>query len=179
MNPLDILIIVFVASGIGWGLYRGLIRSLICLITLYVMASLSLAVYTTVAGWIGYLMTSFTSSTRRQTEGISFLLVLVLGTVILNALTKRYFPETRLSGKVFLDRFSGLVLGLALAAFWIVLIMPPIEYLLTLPTNTSPSLRFFYDSVMMEWVYVAVPYVMTGLRPWLAEPPRPEMFGLH
>ena len=177
--PLDILIVIFVACGVGWGVYRGLIRSLICLITLYIMASLSMGVYTSVAGGLGYLMTSFTTSTRRQTEAISFLIVLILGTVIVNALTKRYFPETRLSGKVFLDRFSGLVLGLVLAAGWLVLIMPPIEYLISLPNRPSPTIRFFHSSIMMEWVYQAVPYLMTGLRPWLTEIPRPHMFALH
>jgi len=182
LNPFDVLIALALIGSVIYGFLRGLVRMLLSLAVLYIAAVLAMAFYELIGERMNYL--SGGQLTLTVSQGIAFLLILVLTTLIVNFALSRAFKDTNLPGIRQIDQLGGLVIGFVLFAVWIGLILVGVLYVLNTPGAGSDALRanilgYASTSRLVPIFYQFLPIVLATLRPWIPRGQLPDIFNLR
>ncbi len=177
INPFDVLIVFTMLAGVALGFVRGLVRMAMSLLVLYVAAVLAITVYLPLGRWVRYLLGLPVSISH----GLSFLLLLVLTSVILNFILRRTYKETELPGVRQVDQLGGLVIGFFLTAVWIGFAILIVAFFLGAPLGSEASfhgsmLAYFRSSILIPIFYRFLPVALATLRPWMPRGLPPDIF---
>ena len=179
LNPYDVMIVFALALGAAFGFVRGLVRAALALVVLYVAVVLGMTLYVPM-GKYGNLMLGVPIS---ASQGLSFLLVLVLVSALLNFLLRRAYKDTELPGLRQVDQLAGMVIGFFIACIWIGFSILVIAFILGAP-GVDPSglrlnmLEFFQTSNLIPIFYKFLPVALATLKPWMPQGIPPRLFEL-
>jgi hypothetical protein len=161
MNWVDLLLVLIVLGMTLWGMFRGVVRQVISLLSLYVAVVASLWLYPSLAILIGMLMPKLSESGR---ETIAFLFLFIFVSNVVSA-TVRFAivtpPEERKrkkpreqegitdavarTGERFilapLNLLGGMVFALISTCVWISLVMALLRYALVAPWLAYDGIR--------------------------------------
>jgi uncharacterized membrane protein required for colicin V production len=177
LNPFDVLIIFALLGGAAWGFVRGLVRMALSLLVFYVAAVLAMTLYVTVGRWIGYM----SGMPQTLSQGVGFLLILALTTIVFNFVLRRTYRDTELPGIRQIDQLGGMVIGFFLATIWIGFTILVLAFMLGTPVTEDDSLRlkliaYFQSSNLIPIFYRFLPVALATLRPWMPKGLPPEIF---
>lgn len=168
INPFDFLIVLVLLGGAALGFLRGLVRMALSLLVLYIAAVVATIGYVTVGRWVSYITTLPTTTS----QGLGFLLLLLVTAIALNFVLRRTYRDTELPGIRQLDQLGGMVIGFFLATLWIGFSILAIAFILGAPGNEDSTLRlnligFFQSSNLIPIFYAFLPIALATLKPWM------------
>lgn len=177
LNPFDVLIAFALLGGVALGFVRGLVRMALSLVVLYIAAVLATVAYIPFGSWIRYVFGMPTSIC----QGIAFLLLLVITSVLLNFVLRRTYKETELPGVRQIDQLGGLVIGFFLTSFWIGFGILVLAFFLGAPVQAQAGfhqslLSYFRNSSLIPIFYRFLPVAIATLKPWLPKGLPPQIF---
>jgi len=181
VNPFDFFIILALIVGTALGFVRGLVRMVINLLVLYIAMVLAMTFYSWLAGQLVFLSSGGLSI--RASEALSFVLILVLVTVIAGFVLSRTYKDTQLPGLRQIDQLGGMVVGFILTCTWIGLALVALAFVLSADVGAS-GLRanlyyFFQNSFLIPIFYRFLPIVIATLKPWMPRGLPPDIFSLN
>jgi uncharacterized membrane protein required for colicin V production len=176
LNPFDVLIIFALLGGAALGFMRGLVRMALSLVVFYVAAVLAMTFYDTVGGWIRYI--TFLPQPIR--DGIGFLLILAIVTIVISFILRRTYRDTELPGIRQVDQLGGMVIGFFLATIWIGFCILGLAFILGTPLGEDGGLQFnliayFQSSNLIPIFYKFLPIALATLRPWMPQGVPPDI----
>ena len=177
LNPWDVLITFALVGGAALGFVRGLIRTVLGLLVLYVAAVLAMTFYTDGGSWIRYLV----GLPRFISEGLAFLLILVLTAVLLTFVLNKTYKDTELPGIRQIDQLGGMVVGFFSTAIWIGLVLLAITFVLRAETLRAEGWwqnisAYYRASHLIPVFYTFLPVAVATLRPWMPRGLPPQIF---
>jgi uncharacterized membrane protein required for colicin V production len=180
LNPFDVLIVFALALGTAFGFVRGLIRAVISLVVLYVAAVLAMTLHLPAGRYLTYMF----GFPRQVSQGIAFLLILVLVSVLLNFLVRRTYKNTELPGLRQVDQLAGMIIGFFVGCIWIGFGILVVAFVLGAPAVAPTNLRlnildFFQTSNLIPIFYKFLPIALATLRPWMPQGIPPRLFELR
>ncbi len=177
LNPFDVLIVLALLGGAALGFVRGLIRMALSLLILYVAAVLAVTFHVRLGTLISYM------SGLRLTisQGIGFLLILIVTSVALNFLRHRTYRDTELPGLRQIDQLGGMVIGFFLTSIWIGFGILVVAFVLGTPVAGDDGFRlnmisYFQGSNLIPIFYKFLPVALATLRPWMPRGLPPDIF---
>jgi membrane protein required for colicin V production len=179
LNPFDVLITLALLAGVAVGFVRGLVRMILSLLVLYVAAVLALTLHRTAGNWILYIF----SLPGNVSQGMAFLLILVLTWLIISFVLRRTYKDTELPGVRQIDQLGGLVVGFFVTCVWIGFAILIIAFLLRTPVSDEPTFQtnltaYFRSSALIPIFYELLPIAVATLRPWLPKGLSPDILSL-
>jgi membrane protein required for colicin V production len=180
LNPFDVLILFALAAGAAFGFVRGLVRTALSLVVLYVAAVLAMTIHTRIGTYVNYM----SGLPIQAAEGVSFLLILILVAALLNFLLRRAYKDTELPGLRQVDQLVGMVVGFFVGCIWIGFSILVIAFVLGAPAVDPGGLRlnildFFQTSNLIPIFYRFLPIALATLKPWMPQGIPPELFELR
>ena len=177
LNPFDVLIVFVLLGGVALGFIRGLVRMILSLVVLYVGAVLATAFYIVAGGWVNRMF----GLPRKTSEGLTFLLILVLTSVVLNFILRRTYKDTELPGVRQIDQLGGMIIGFFLTCIWIGFGILVLAFLLGTEVTAGEGYRqslisYFRSSNLIPVFYDFLSVALTTLRPWMPKGLSPELF---
>jgi uncharacterized membrane protein required for colicin V production len=130
MNELDFILLFVILLGVVIGLRRGFIRILISIVGIYFTVLIAGYVCNPMARTLsGGLRDAFgAEDTLTTTVSLSYLVVLIAMTVIVEIVSRSTFEETHLPRLRGLDNLLGSLVGIWYGALWASLLLIPIQY---------------------------------------------------
>ena len=179
LNPFDVLIALALLAGVALGFVRGLVRMALSLLVLYVAAVLALTLHRPAGNWIIYLF----GLPRNVSQGMAFILILILTSVIINFVLRRTYKDTELPGIRQIDQLGGLVIGFLVTCIWIGLVILVVAFLLRTPVSDEATFQmnltaYFRSSALIPIFYRILPIAVATLRPWLPKELSPDILNL-
>jgi len=177
LNPFDVLIGFALLGGVVWGFMHGLVRMALSLLVLYVAAVLAMTFHVTVGDWVNYLF----GLPKLISEGMAFLLILILTAAIINFVLHRTYKDTELPGVRQIDQLVGLIIGFFLTCIWIGLSILALAFFLGTPVTGAENYRqnllsYFRSSRLIPIFYNFLPIALATLKPWMPKGLPPEIF---
>lgn len=177
LNPFDVLIVFALLGGVAVGFIRGLVRMALSLLVLYVAAVLAMTFYVSLGEWIDYIF----AMPQSITQGLAFLLILVLTTVVVNFALHRTYKDTELPGIRQIDQLGGMIIGFFLTCIWIGFSILVLAFFLDTPVTGGEVFRqslrsYFLSSHLIPIFYQFLPIALATLRPWMPKGLSPEIF---
>lgn len=179
LNPFDVLIALALLAGVALGFVRGLVRMALSLLVLYVAAVLALTLHRVAGTWIVYIF----GLPLNVSQGMAFILILVLTSVIINFVLRRTYKDTELPGVRQIDQLGGLVVGFLVTCIWIGLVILVVAFLLRTPVSEDATFQtnliaYFHSSALIPIFYKVLPIALATLRPWLPKGLPPGILDL-
>jgi hypothetical protein len=114
-------------------------------------------------------------------QGVGFMLVLILTAILLNFILHRAYRDTELPGLRQIDQLGGMVIGFLVASIWIGLVIVALAFVLGVQTTAEDSIRpivvaRFQGSNLIPIFYDFLPIAMATLRPWMPKGLPPDIF---
>ncbi len=177
LNPFDVLIVLGLLGGAALGFIRGLVRMALSLLVLYLATVLAMTLYVIVGRWISYM----SGLSVQVSQGVGFMLVLILTAILLNFILHRAYRDTELPGLRQIDQLGGMVIGFLVASIWIGLVIVALAFVLGVQTTAEDSIRpivvaRFQGSNLIPIFYDFLPIAMATLRPWMPKGLPPDIF---
>ncbi len=177
LNPFDILIVLGLLGGTALGFVRGLVRMALTLVVLYVAAVLAMTLYVTVGRWISYM----SGLPVQVSQGVAFLLILIVTAIVLNFVLYRTYRHTELPGLRQIDQLGGMVIGFLVTSIWIGLAIVALAFILGVQTTVEDNVRpimvaRFQSSNLIPIFYDFLPIAQATLRPWMPKGLPPDIF---
>jgi uncharacterized membrane protein required for colicin V production len=177
LNPFDVLIVFALLGGVALGFIRGLVRMVLSLLVLYVAAILSMTFYIPLGNYIHYIF----GLPRKISEGMGFLLILILTSVIINFVLHRTYKDTELPGVRQIDQLGGMIIGFFLACIWIGFGILVLAFFLGTTVTAGEDYRqglvgYFLSSNLIPIFYDFLSVALATLRPWMPKGISPELF---
>jgi uncharacterized membrane protein required for colicin V production len=179
LNPFDVLIALALLMGIALGFIRGLVSMAMSLLILYVAAVMAMTLHAPIAKWMSYAAGDILPRTTAQL--ITFALLLILTTVLLNFLVKRMYKNTELPGVRQIDQLGGMFIGFILTCTWIGLALVALDFVLSATRTDAGSTGtaisyYFRTSNLIPIFYNILPIIIATLRPWMPKGLPPGIF---
>jgi uncharacterized membrane protein required for colicin V production len=180
LNPFDILIAFALLGGAAWGFIRGLVRTALNLIVLYIAAVLAMTFYDDAGKWLGYMF----GTSRVVSEAIAFLGILALTSITINFILRRTYKHTELPGLRQVDQLGGMIIGFFLASIWIGFAILALAFMLGATAGQGGGMSgnliaYFQTSHLIPVFYKFLPVAMVTLRPWMPKGLPPEIFTVR
>jgi uncharacterized membrane protein required for colicin V production len=177
LNPYDALIVFALLVGVALGFIRGLVRMVLSLLVLYLGAVLAVTFYITLGRGINYIF----GLPREINEGMAFLLILVVTSVVINFVLRRTYKDTELPGVRQIDQLGGMIIGFFVTAIWIGFGILVLAFLLGASVTASEGARqnligYFRSSSLIPIFYDFLSVALATLRPWMPKGLPPELF---
>lgn len=177
LNPFDVLIVFALLVGVALGFIRGLVRMILSLLVLYVAAILAVTFYVVVGGWLHSIL----GLPRQISEGIAFLLILILTSATINFVLHRTYKDTELPGVRQIDQLGGMIIGFFLACIWIGFSILVLAFFLGTTTAAGEGYRqglvgYFRTASLIPIFYDFLSVALATLKPWMPKGLPPEMF---
>jgi uncharacterized membrane protein required for colicin V production len=177
LNPFDVLIGFALLGGVALGFIQGLVRMALSLVVLYVAAVLAMTFYVKAGEWLGYMF----GTPSTISEGMAFLLILILVVVIATFVLRRTYKDTELPGVRQIDQLGGLMIGFFLTCIWIGFGILVLAFFLSTPIAGGDDLRqnllrYFRSSNLIPVFYRFLPVAVASLRPWMPKGLPPDIF---
>jgi uncharacterized membrane protein required for colicin V production len=102
------LLVILVLIGIGVGYLQGFLRQIMGLLSLYVGLVMAAYFHLSLERWMDFLLPEMAEVVRGP---LAFLLILALTYGLLDMLSRRAFPQTKLAALGLLDQLGGMVVG--------------------------------------------------------------------
>lgn len=124
MNELDfvLLFVILLGAFIGWR--RGSIRVLISILGIYATVLVAGYAYDP----MGWTMADASGLGLTMMHNLSYLIVLVAMTVVVEIVSRVVFEDTRLAAMPKLDKLLGGIIGGLYGALWASLFLVPVQY---------------------------------------------------
>jgi uncharacterized membrane protein required for colicin V production len=172
MNLVDFLVIIALCGGTLVGFFRGLIRSVVNLLVLYLVSVVAAFSYPAIGSWLIHVFPG-TSQQLRNADAFLFVLLLLYNTITLSLRPslKDRFREPPFPG-VF-DKLGGLVVGFFLTSIWIGLALMLAQFLLSVPWVNMEGIRVVLARLVATSATGGLfrgllPYAVLALKPWFA-----------
>jgi len=180
-NWLDFLIFFLIIVSMAVGFAQGLLRQVIGLAALYIGAILGAQYYSVIGEWIRFL--SFQSSTNRFQNALSFFVILIFVSSVINWLAYDAYRSTRLRLFPLIDHLGGAILGLTSTMILVSLALSVITFATSEPWPWSETARQFittgFQTARLLPIFDAFkPLLLNALRPWLPTG-LPALFDLY
>lgn len=176
LNPFDFVIALVLIGGVALGFIRGLVRMALSLVVLYVAAVLAMVFHPRVGAWISQM----SGLPLAVAQGMGFLLILALVTILLNFLSHRAYRDTELPGLRQVDQLGGMVVGFLLTSVWIGLSLMVLAFMLSTPVTDTDVVRvsminYFQGSNLIPIFYKLLPIAIATLKPWMPRGLPPDL----
>jgi uncharacterized membrane protein required for colicin V production len=175
MNAVDILLIIALCGGMVIGFFRGLVRTTVNMVILYLVTVVGAFSYPYLGRWLAY---PFPTAGEQLRNAAAFLFIVLL---FYNAITLSIRPTMKKRQEKrgmpvpgCLDKLGGIVVGFFFAGIWIGLSLLLFQFLLSVPwVNWEPlrnSLSNGISSSPLATVFRVglLPMVLASLKPWFA-----------
>jgi uncharacterized membrane protein required for colicin V production len=177
INPFDVIIIFALLIGVALGFVRGLVRMALSLLVLYIAAILAVTFYRQIGDWLTYLF----GLPESISQGMAFLLILALTSIVINFVLHRTYKDTELPGVRQIDQLGGMIIGFFLACIWIGFSILAIAFLLSTPVSGENQfqqnlINHFRGSFLIPVFYQFLPIALATLRPWMPKGLPPGIF---
>lgn len=177
LNPFDFIIALALVGGVALGFVRGLVRMALSLVVLYVAAALAMVFHPRVGTWISQM----SGLPLAVAQGLAFLLLLAVVSILLNFLLHRTYRDTELAGVRQVDQLGGMVIGFFLTVIWIGLSLLVLAYVLSTPVTAEDTVRlsmigYFQSSNLIPIFYQFLPVALATLKPWMPKGLAPDIF---
>jgi uncharacterized membrane protein required for colicin V production len=177
LNPFDFIIALALVGGVALGFVRGLVRMALSLVVLYVAAALAMVFHPRVGTWISQM----SGLPLAVAQGLAFLLLLAVVSILLNFLLRRTYRDTELAGVRQVDQLGGMVIGFFLTVIWIGLSLLVLAYVLSTPVTAEDTVRlsmigYFQSSNLIPIFYRFLPVALATLKPWMPKGLAPDIF---
>jgi uncharacterized membrane protein required for colicin V production len=177
LNPFDVLILLALLAGSAWGFVRGLIRMALSLVVLYVSAVLAMTVYERVGDYFTYMF----GLPMNISEGLAFLVILAVTSIVLNSVLRLTYRDTELPGIRQVDQLGGMVIGFFITCIWIGFTILAFAFMLGASIAEEEGLgvnliAYFQRSNLIPIFYRFLPIALATLRPWMPKGLPPAIF---
>ncbi len=126
LTALDILLALNFLAIVAYGAYTGIIRQLLLLVAVYLGVVLASQLFGIVARGLRLIGPQVSQETL---EPIAFVLVFVVSTFVIYAVTRATYPETRLRRRRTLDHLGGAIAGSVLGVLVTVVLFIALNFL--------------------------------------------------
>jgi uncharacterized membrane protein required for colicin V production len=180
LNPFDILIGFVLLGGAAWGFVRGLVRTALNLVVLYIAAVLAMTFYDVAGKWLGYMF----GTSKAVSEAIAFFAIAALVSIVINFILRRTYKHTELPGLRQVDQLGGMVIGFFLASIWIGFAILVLAFMLAAAGGKGGALTqnlvvYFQTSHLIPIFYKFLPVALVTLRPWMPKGLPPEILTVR
>jgi uncharacterized membrane protein required for colicin V production len=124
MNELDLILLFVILVGLSVGLRRGLIRVLISIVGIYIAVAVAGYVYDP----MGRVLADAFGLGSVMTFNFSYLVVLIVMTVVVEIVSRVTFEDTRLPRLGRVDNLLGGIVGIGYGALWASLLLIPFQF---------------------------------------------------
>jgi len=170
INWLDFCLILLILIGVTAGYFQGLLRQVMNLASMYLAAILAAQYYHLLGSYLG---SQLTTTPGGLLNGVSFFVILIGVTGLLNILTYGAYRTTKLTHYPLFDRTGGMLVGFIAA--WILIAMAINVLGVAASTQYWSSAEDFRQliksgiagSQFAAMSALTLPGILNAIKPWL------------